>query len=103
MANRVNFQREMDALIEKNTREGVIPTLLLHSCCAPCSSYVIEYLSKYFKITVFTITLTCIRIMNMISVLLSRRGLSQTMTLPTLFRLSKWDLTRMNFIKNKGI
>lgn len=53
MANRVNFQREMDALIEKNTREGVIPTLLLHSCCAPCSSYVIEYLSKYFKITVF--------------------------------------------------
>ncbi len=28
-----------------------MPTLLLHSCCAPCSSYVLEYLSKYFKIT----------------------------------------------------
>lgn len=53
MANRVNFQREMDALIEKNSRNEVLPTLLLHSCCAPCSSYVIEYLSAYFKITVF--------------------------------------------------
>lgn len=28
------------------------PTLLLHSCCAPCSSYVLEYLSQYFRITV---------------------------------------------------
>lgn len=31
----------------------MIPTLFLHSCCAPCSSYVLEYLSNYFKITVF--------------------------------------------------
>lgn len=53
MPDRVNYQREMDALIENNSRQGVIPTLLLHSCCAPCSSYVIEYLSNYFKITVF--------------------------------------------------
>lgn len=30
-----------------------MPSLFLHSCCAPCSSYTIEYLSKYFKITVF--------------------------------------------------
>ena len=29
------------------------PTLFLHSCCAPCSSYVLEYLSSYFRITVF--------------------------------------------------
>lgn len=29
------------------------PTLLLHSCCGPCSSYVLTYLSDYFKITVF--------------------------------------------------
>ena len=29
------------------------PTLLLHSCCAPCSSYCLEYLSRYFDITVF--------------------------------------------------
>lgn len=51
--NKVNFQREMDALIEKNKSLGLVPKLLLHSCCAPCSSYVIEYLSDYFEITVF--------------------------------------------------
>ena len=33
--------------------EGTVPTLLLHSCCAPCSSYVLEYLREYFSITVF--------------------------------------------------
>jgi len=48
-----NYQILLDELIKKNEFEGVIPTLLLHSCCAPCSSYVIEYLSNYFKITVF--------------------------------------------------
>ena len=48
-----NYQKELDKLIEKNMKEGVIPRLFLHSCCAPCSSYVLEYLSKYFSITVF--------------------------------------------------
>lgn len=47
-----NFQKEMDNLIEQNKKDGLTPSLLLHSCCAPCSSYVLEYLSKYFKITV---------------------------------------------------
>lgn len=50
--NRVNYQKLLDELIQKNEREGVVPALLLHSCCAPCSSYVLEYLSQYFKITV---------------------------------------------------
>ena len=45
----MNYQLELDKLIEQN--EG--KTLLLHSCCAPCSSYVLEYLSNYFKITVY--------------------------------------------------
>ena len=45
----MNYQLELDKLIENN--EG--KTLLLHSCCAPCSSYVLEYLSNYFKITVY--------------------------------------------------
>lgn len=49
--NRVNYQKLLDELIQKNEREGVVPALLLHSCCAPCSSYVLEYLSQYFKIT----------------------------------------------------
>ncbi len=49
--NRINYQRKLDELIEENTRRGVTPTLLLHSCCAPCSSYVLKYLSSYFRIT----------------------------------------------------
>ena len=51
--NRIPWQRQLDSLIEKNQREGVVPTLLLHACCAPCSSYCLEYLSEYFRITVF--------------------------------------------------
>lgn len=51
MINR-NFQKEMDSLIEKLKSEDRVPTLMLHSCCAPCSSYVLEYLSEYFSITV---------------------------------------------------
>ena len=47
-----NYQRELDALIAK-LPEGEAPSLLLHSCCAPCSSYVLEYLSQYFEITLF--------------------------------------------------
>ncbi|MCR5652259.1 MAG: epoxyqueuosine reductase QueH [Ruminococcus sp.] len=47
-----NAQKNMDALIERNTQEGRAPALLLHACCAPCSSYVLEYLSEFFHITV---------------------------------------------------
>lgn len=49
----MNYQKELDKLITKLTAEGKCPRLLLHSCCAPCSSYVLEYLSGYFEITVF--------------------------------------------------
>ena len=51
--NKVNYQKILEQTIEKNERENRVPTLLLHSCCAPCSSYCLEYLSNYFKITVF--------------------------------------------------
>ena len=51
MANKRNYQKELDGVIE--SLNGKVPTLLLHSCCAPCSSYVLEYLSQYFQITVF--------------------------------------------------
>ncbi len=50
--NRRNYQRELDRLIESLQSEGRVPRLLLHACCAPCSSYVLEYLSRYFEITV---------------------------------------------------
>jgi hypothetical protein len=51
--NKINYQKELDSLIENLVKNEEVPTLLLHSCCAPCSSYVLEYLSQYFKITIF--------------------------------------------------
>jgi hypothetical protein len=50
--NRQNYQRMLEQTLE-SLEGGEAPTLLLHSCCAPCSSYVLEYLSRYFRITVF--------------------------------------------------
>lgn len=49
----MNYQKELDKILESLEKEGKTPRLLLHSCCAPCSSYVLEYLSQYFKITDF--------------------------------------------------
>ena len=48
---KVNFQKELDDLIAK--LDGKRPDLLLHACCGPCSSYCLEYLTKYFEITVY--------------------------------------------------
>ena len=48
--SRRNYQKELDLLIDG--LQGV-PRLFLHSCCAPCSSYVLEYLSEFFAITDF--------------------------------------------------
>ncbi len=48
-----NYQKMLDKTLEQLAAEKRTPTLLLHSCCAPCSSYVLEYLSKRFFITVF--------------------------------------------------
>ena len=49
---KVNYQKKMEEVIAREQKAGTVPTLLLHSCCAPCSSYVLEYLSRFFKITV---------------------------------------------------
>lgn len=51
--NRRNYQKELEEIIAENEKQGKVPRLLLHSCCAPCSSYVLEYLSRYFQITVY--------------------------------------------------
>ena len=51
--NKRNYQKELEKKLEELQSGGGVPTLFLHSCCAPCSSYVIEYLSDYFQITVF--------------------------------------------------
>jgi len=45
-----NYQKELDKIILQMTQRK---KLLLHSCCAPCSSYCLEYLSQYFDVTVF--------------------------------------------------
>ena len=49
---RVNYQRVLEETISRHETAGERPTLLLHACCAPCSSYVLEYLARYFRITV---------------------------------------------------
>ena len=49
----INYDKELEKIIKLHQSKGETPTLFLHSCCAPCSSYVLEYLSQYFKITVF--------------------------------------------------
>ncbi len=49
--NKVNYQKELDKIITSIEQKSEVPTLLLHSCCAPCSSYVLKYLSDYFRIT----------------------------------------------------
>ena len=46
-----NYQKELEQILEQKENRG--KTLLLHACCAPCSSYCLEYLREYFRITVF--------------------------------------------------
>jgi hypothetical protein len=50
---KTNYQVILNKELEKIESAGNVPTLLLHSCCAPCSSYVLEYLSEFFDITIF--------------------------------------------------
>lgn len=50
---KINYQSILDAKLEEITSQGTVPRLLLHACCAPCSSYVLEYLTRFFDITVY--------------------------------------------------
>lgn len=50
--NKINYQLQLDAIITDNQKAGRVPTLLMHSCCAPCSSYCLQYLAEYFHITI---------------------------------------------------
>lgn len=56
--NKINYQTIMESIITQTCYEdghllSQLPTLLLHSCCAPCSSYCLTLLSQYFNVTVF--------------------------------------------------
>lgn len=48
---KINYQKKLDTILSTIDTENK-PSLLLHACCAPCSSYVLEYLTKYFNITI---------------------------------------------------
>lgn len=50
--NSVNYQKELEKIIALNKENNRVPSLLLHSCCAPCSTYCLEYLAELFKVTV---------------------------------------------------
>lgn len=49
---RKRYDKLLEKIVDEIKEKKEKPSLLLHSCCAPCSSYVLEYLSKYFIITV---------------------------------------------------
>ena len=51
--NRINYSLKTEEIIKNNKREQVMPSLLLHACCAPCSSACLEYLNGNFDMTVF--------------------------------------------------
>ena len=51
--NKRNYSKELDSYIEEFQKKGEYPKLLLHACCAPCSSYCLEFLRNYFDVTVF--------------------------------------------------
>lgn len=54
MDEKINYQKQLDQILSKLKPDADSkPRLLLHACCAPCSSYVIEYLAKFFDITIF--------------------------------------------------
>lgn len=50
--NHINYQKELDKLL-LDFSDNETHDIMLHACCAPCSSYCIEYLSEYFNIIVF--------------------------------------------------
>ena len=52
MTEKINYQNKMEEIIKVNHSGGKTPSLLLHCCCGPCSSYVLDYLSEFFSITV---------------------------------------------------
>ena len=51
--NKENYAKELDQMISTFQEKNEYPRLLLHACCAPCSSYCLEYLREYFDVTVF--------------------------------------------------
>lgn len=51
--DKINYQKKLDKITDSIEKSGQKPFLFLHACCAPCSSYVLEYLHTFFRIKVF--------------------------------------------------
>ena len=52
MPNRINYDREMQAVLDRLAAENLRPRLLLHACCAPCSSATLERLAGHFDLSI---------------------------------------------------
>ncbi|MBO0470629.1 epoxyqueuosine reductase QueH [Enterococcus sp. DIV0242_7C1] len=50
---KINYDRVLQKLIADWEKRAIRPTILLHSCCAPCSTYTLEYLTKYADVTIY--------------------------------------------------
>ena len=53
MQNKINYSLLFENKLKEFEKKGVKPTLLLHACCAPCSSYVLEYIAHRFNLTLY--------------------------------------------------
>lgn len=53
MPAKQNYQQQLETIIKEISLSEKKPTLLLHACCGPCSSYVMEYLAGIFNITIY--------------------------------------------------
>ena len=51
--NKRNYYKELESRIKEFQKQGQTPRLLLHACCAPCSSHCLEFLRQFFDVTVF--------------------------------------------------
>ena len=50
--NAVNYQKKLEETLARIDADDHVPTLLLHACCAPCSSYVLTVLAEHFRVTI---------------------------------------------------
>ena len=50
--NKINYQKKLDIILKQISDTNTKKKIMMHSCCAPCSSYVLSYLAPYFDITV---------------------------------------------------
>ena len=50
---KINYEILMEQQLKEIEKTGIKPKLLLHSCCAPCSSAILEFLQNYFDVTVY--------------------------------------------------